>query len=203
MKKFLLPFIVLISLAGLLIFSNSREKITNFPSSGTDVIAFGDSLVVGVGASEKGGFVTILSQELDLPIVNLGISGDTTARALERINTLDQYKPKVVIVLLGGNDFLQGIPEVETFVNLEKIIYNIHKRGSAVLLLGLEDKKLGNKHRQSFDTLAEKTAVLYLPNILDGIYGNPTLSADTLHPNDAGYRIIANKIRPVLEKLTK
>lgn len=85
----------------------SAEPVTNYPSRGVDVIAFGDSLVAGVGSTEGNDFVSLLSKEINKPITNLGRSGDTTADGVSRLKELDAYKPKVVIVLLGGNDYLK------------------------------------------------------------------------------------------------
>src|SRR3989338_6474490 len=77
------------------------HEVRNYPSSCADIVAFGDSLVVGVDASPGRDFVSLLSQQIRQPIVNLGVSGDTTAGGLARLSELDAYEPKVVIVLLG------------------------------------------------------------------------------------------------------
>src|SRR4051812_13324715 len=84
--------------------SHRTPAIANYPSGGSDVIALGDSLVAGTGATEGRDLVSDLSRDIGAPIVNLGVSGDTTADGLARLAQLDQYHPKVVIVLLGGND---------------------------------------------------------------------------------------------------
>ncbi len=83
---------------------SQNVKIANYPSRGTDIIAFGDSLVSGYGADEGSDFVSLLSKEVGEPIVNLGVSGNTTAQGLARIGELDTYHPKIVLLLLGGDD---------------------------------------------------------------------------------------------------
>src|SRR3989338_1957466 len=95
------------------LYSAREVSITNYPSSGTDIIAFGDSLVVGAGATSGNDFVSLLSQKIGQRIINLGVSGDTTANGLARVSEFDQYHPKVVLVLLGGNDHLRKVP-IET-----------------------------------------------------------------------------------------
>lgn len=175
-----------------------KQNITNYSSSGTDIFAFGDSLVAGVGSSRGGGWVKMLSEELDVPIVNLGVSGDTTTRALARIATLDKYEPKVVIVLLGGNDYLAGTSPEDTFKNLEKIIDGIQNRGAAVVLIGI-----GKKFGKEFEALAESKRAAYVPDIFENIFGNAKLMSDGLHPNDEGYRVMAERIKPTVEKLLK
>lgn len=178
------------------------EKITNYPSSGKDIVAFGDSLIVGVGASEPSqGFVSKLSKEVGRPILNLGVSGNTTRDGLERISQLDKYNPKVVLLLLGGNDYLKKVPEEETFSNLEKIIQNIHSRGAVVVLLGVRGGLLSDRFESRFEDLQEKYNTAYVPNVLDGLITNQRYMADAVHPNDWGHQVIADKVYPVLEKV--
>lgn len=173
--------------------------VRNYPSSGTDVIAFGDSLVQGVGAStpEKN-FVSVLSAELGRPIVNLGVSGNTTADGVQRLGELDKYQPKVVMVLLSGNDRLRQIPQEQTLANLGTIIEYIQNRGAVVVLLGVRGDLFGNGHDDKLKALAESRQAVYVPDVLDGLFGNNRYMADLVHPNDAGYAKIAARIYPVL-----
>lgn len=199
-RKFLVLIAVIIILGVVSIFAfNKKSEIENYPSSGTDIIAFGDSLVQGVGASsEDKNFVSLLSQKIDEPIINLGISGNTTEDGLKRINELDRYKPKVVLLLLGGNDRLRKVPVETTIANLENIIKNIQARGSVVLLLGVRGNLITDNFDTVFENLRDKYKTAYVPDVLDGIFGNGQYMSDSIHPNDAGYEIIANKIHPVL-----
>ena len=176
-------------------------SITNYPSTGRDIIAFGDSLVFGVGSTQGGGFVRILSEDLNVPILNLGVSGDTTKSALSRVGQISKYKPKVVIVLLGGNDFLQKVPEEDVFKNTDQIVATIHQTGAIVLLVGIEGHILTSGHEKLFEELARKRGTAYVPDILDGILGQPELMSDNLHPNDKGYRVMADHIKLVLESI--
>lgn len=164
------------------------------------VVAFGDSLTYGVG-SENGGFVTLLSEEFDLPIINLGVSGDTTRDALNRIDTVIENNPDVVIVLLGGNDFLQNVPADETFANLATIIDKLKLSGSKVVLLGLDSGTTGGKDSERFEALVREHSVVYVPNVLNGIWGNKAmLSKDNLHPNQEGYKLIAQRVAGALKQ---
>ncbi len=181
--------------------STRAPQVTNYPSSGTDVIAFGDSLVAGSGAASGSDFVSLLSKKVGQPIVNLGVPGNTTAQGLARLSELDAYHPKVVLLLLGGNDHLARLPIEETFSNLGKIIENIQGRGSIVLLLGVRGNLLGDKFRPEFEKLQAKYKTAYVPDVLSGLFGNGKYMSDTIHPNDEGYAIIAERIYPVLSKL--
>lgn len=177
-------------------------EITNYPSTGTDVIAFGDSLIQGVGATAGNDFVSQLSALTGASITNLGVSGDTTADGVARLEQLDDYDPKVVLVLLGGNDALQRVPISDTKENLETIIIDIQSRGGIVLLLGVRGGLLGDREFDAmYADLASEYGAHYEPDVLRGVFGRPALMADPIHPNDAGYTIIAERLAPVLESL--
>ncbi len=202
MKKGLLGFglLVPVSLVYLIIFAGSG-KITNYPSAGTEIVAFGDSLVFGVGATAGNDFVSVLSGLISAPIVNLGKSGDTTGEALGRLDSVLEKKPKVVLVLLGGNDYLQKVPVAETFANLETIIKAIQQTGSIVVLLGVKGGILNDNYEDSFASLAKEYGTAYIPNVLDGIFAHPDLLSDNIHPNNAGYKIMAERIYPIVSPL--
>lgn len=183
------------------IFGRDKE-IKNYPSSGTHIIAFGDSLVQGVGATdENNNFVSLLSKKIGKPIINLGVSGNTTADGLERLDEIDRYKPKVVLLLLGGNDYLKKIPQETTFSNLEKIIKDLQGRGAVVILLGVKGSLLGDKFESSFEELSDKYSTAYVSNVLDGLFANSKYMSDAIHPNDLGYQMIANRVYPVLSEV--
>ena len=112
---------------------NKVSEIRNYPSPGESIVALGDSLVQGVGADTEGGFVTLLSERLGLPIENLGRGGDTTESALDRIDSVLEKNPKVVIVLLGGNDYLSRRAKEDVFANLAEIIERIQDTGAVVI----------------------------------------------------------------------
>jgi len=181
--------------------SNSPENIKNYPSSGTNIIAFGDSLVQGVGSSGSGGFVSILSGQLGLPIENLGRGGDTTATALTRLDNVLERDPKIVLILLGGNDYIQRISKEKTFSNLGIIISSIQDKGAIVILLGVRGGILKDNYKDDFKELAKEYKTAYIPNVLDDLLGNPGLMSDTIHPNNQGYQIIADRIYPVIKSL--
>lgn len=175
-----------------------NRPITNYPPKGTHVVALGGSLTVGVGASDnEHGYVALLSKRLNIPIVNKGKSGDTTVGALTRLADVLNEKPNIVIIFLGGNDYLQKIHPQESLNNLHTIITTIQSHGAIVLLLG---------YTTAYDTylepLARKTGSYYVPSTLEGIIGNPLyMSSDNIHPNDAGYLKITDRVAPILLEL--
>ncbi len=199
MNKYIIVGVVV--LAAALWFFWPAPSITNYPSEGTEIIAFGDSLVYGTGATKGNDFVSRLSKSLGVSIVNLGVPGDTTADGLARLSTLDKYNPKVVILLLGGNDYLQRVQREETFQNLTQIIEDIHARGAIVLLLGVRGGVLQDNFEKEFAALAKKHHTAYVSDVLDGVLGSRDLMSDQVHPNDAGYARITERVYPVLQGL--
>ena len=203
--KYQIPIlsILLAAFAAYGFFYFKTEPIANYPSRGTDIIAFGDSLVEGVGATDGNDFVSLLSQKIGQPIVNLGHAGDTTADGVARIGQLDAYTPKVVLLLLGGNDYLRKIPMSDTRKNLEALIQNIQARGAIVLLLGVRGGILNDRFAAEFTDLRDTYHTAFVPDVLRGLLGNGQYMADALHPNAAGYKIIAERVYPILAEVVK
>jgi lysophospholipase L1-like esterase len=174
------------------------------PTSGTQIIAFGDSLVAGHGASSGHDFVSVLSARLGVPIINAGRDGDTTGAALARLDRdVLSANPRIVIVLLGGNDFLRRVPSAETFANLGSIVDRVRQRGAAVVLAGVNVGVLYDPYQAEFKALAERSAAVLVPDILHGIMGHADLMSDSIHPNDGGYAIMADRLESVLRDLIR
>lgn len=202
----LLVFIALILLGALwqiITLFADNYPLTNYPPRGTAIVALGDSLTVGVGASSpEHGYIPILAKRLNINIINKGVSGDTTADAMKRLdNDVLGEHPNIVLILLGGNDYLKQVPQEETFRNLRTIITRIQHSGATVLLVGVRGGLFHDKFDPDFQKLAKDTGSLFVPNILEGIIGEPALMSDDVHPNDAGYLKMADKIAPTLEGL--
>lgn len=179
-----------------------KEEFLDYPSSGQNIIAFGDSLVEGAGASPRRDFVSLLSERLGIHIINAGNGGDTTGAALARLqNHVLSHDPKIVILLLGGNDAIRRIPISETFNNLGTIIDRIHAQGAGVLLLGVRGGIFSDKYKKEFLRIAEEKRVSFIPDVLEDIFAHPNLMYDTIHPNDRGHEIIAGRIEPILRML--
>ncbi len=197
-----ITLIILLTFFGFsILFFIDKQQIKNRHSKNTNIVAFGDSLTYGVGSTTGNDFISILSKRINQPIINLGVSGDTTSKALERIDKVTSLNPKLVIVLLGGNDYLQKVSPEKTFNNLSKIIDQIHATGSAVLLLGIRGGLLRDIYASNFKELAKEKKVGFVPNVLDGLIGNSTLMSDAVHPNDQGYLLIAQKVEPQIKRI--
>jgi acyl-CoA thioesterase-1 len=185
-----------------------RGDFVNFPPTATGPwVAFGDSLTEGFGASAaEHSYPTVLGRSLGVEIQNHGVSGETSVDGLKRVEDLAALEPRVVLICFGGNDVLRGMPRTQMFANIGAMIDRFHAAGSFVVLIGIRGSGLvGDANAEGFEELAEQKQVKLIPNILDGLLTRPSLMTDYVHPNDAGYAAIAERmekeLRPLLGKL--
>jgi acyl-CoA thioesterase-1 len=188
--------------AVLLVLLACGPKIKNLDSRGTTVIAFGDSLTAGVGASPGTDYPSRVAAATGIEIVNAGVSGDTTEDALNRIkaDVLDR-NPRIVIVGLGGNDFLRQVPLASTEEYLRAIVQQIQSDGGMVVLLGFRFPTFGPRYEEMYERVAKDAGCLLIPDVLDGILNDPKLKSDEIHPNADGYALIAERVAGPLAKL--
>lgn len=165
------------------------------------VLFFGDSLVEGVGATAGHDLSALLAKDLGEPVLNYGVAGDTTQQGLARVREAVAEHPRLVLILLGGNDFLQKVPRDETFMNLKSIIAAFQSDGAAVVMIGVRSGIVGGGADDRYEMLAEETESAYVEDALKGVFGDPALMSDTIHPNNRGYEKIAARLIPILRKL--
>lgn len=196
-------------LSGFLAFGCERgggfSDIRNLQSRGENIISFGDSLTEGVGAASGEDYPSLLGQQLKLPIVNAGRRGDTAADGLARLEQdVLGRNPRLVIVLFGGNDFLRQLPVSETKKNLEEIVRRIQERGAMVAVVGIRLGLFTDEYSPIYEEVARQHGALYIPEVLKGVLSDPKLKSDAIHPNGAGYKIMAERIleqvKPLLEE---
>lgn len=174
----------------------------NFPpATGKAWVAFGDSLTSGVGATEGNDYPILLGKRLGVPILNLGSPGQTTQDGVNRVPEVVQAQPRVVLLCFGGNDTLTSVPHAVTFANLARIIDDLHQAGAFVVLIGVRSASVRDKYSAEFKKLAREKKVLFVPNILGGVLGDPKLMSDYVHPNDQGYVAIAARLEDALRPL--
>jgi acyl-CoA thioesterase-1 len=178
------------------------------------ILALGTSLTQGYGLPPGTEFTAVLQEKLksagvDTTIVNAGVSGDTSADGLSRLDWSLADNPKAAIIELGSNDALRGLAPAQTEKNLTAILAKLKAAHVAVLLCGMRaPRNLGPEYAAQFDAiyprLAKQYGVLFYPFILDGVALNPKLNqADGIHPNPAGVRIIVDRILPDVLRLAK
>ncbi|HEX3498149.1 MAG TPA: arylesterase [Stellaceae bacterium] len=176
------------------------------------ILAFGDILTAGLGLPAGEAFPVRMQARLaadgyQVQIANGGVSGDTTAGGLARLDWALADKPDAVLVEFGANDMLRGIDPKVTYDNLDKIMARIEQSGAKILLLGMKAaSNWGREYQESFDAiypaLAAKYHVPLYPFFLDGVATDATLNqADGLHPNPQGVALIVERVAPYLERL--
>lgn len=176
------------------------------------ILAFGDSLVAGFGLGSRDGFTAKLEAALkakgvDARIVNAGLSGDTSAGGLARLDWALEPKPDFAIVELGANDGLRGLDPAQTRANLDAILTKLKAEGVPVLFAGmLAPPNMGPDYGKAFNALypelAQKHGVLFYPFFLEGVAADPSLNqADGIHPNAKGVAIIVERLLPHVLKL--
>jgi acyl-CoA thioesterase-1 len=176
------------------------------------IAALGDSLTSGHGINRGQAYPAVLERSLrdaGLPfrVVNHGVSGDTTAGGVRRLGATLDERPDILIVALGANDGLRGVPVSDVRRNLERIIEAAQARGVSVLLCGMEAFPIyGWQYTLDFHRLYPELAAKYqvplVPFLLNGVVGNQAmLQPDLVHPNAAGAHAIANNIWPYLQPL--
>jgi lysophospholipase L1-like esterase len=178
------------------------SKVKNLRSKGTAVVAFGDSLTAGYGVGKGEDYPSRLAARSGLEIVNAGVSGDTTESALERLDAdVVSRSPRIVIVGLGGNDFLRSVPVTSTEANLRTIVRKSQAAGAMVVLLGFEFPSITTSYAKMYERVASEEGCLLVPDMLDGIIGNPALKSDEIHPNAQGYEMMAERVEKPLTRL--
>lgn len=175
------------------------------------IAVLGDSLTAGYGLAADQSFPAQLEAALrqrgyPVEVQNAGVSGDTTAGGLARLDWLLDSRPDLVIVELGGNDALRGIDPESTRANLDAILVRLKQNGIRPLLAGMRaPRNLGRDYYTKFDALypelAQRHGVPFYPFFLDGVAGRPELNlGDGIHPDPAGIAVIVRQIQPLVEQ---
>ena len=178
------------------------------------VVALGDSLTAGLGVAADEAFPARLQARLraegyDYRVVNAGVSGDTTAGGLRRVDWALRAHPDVVIVALGANDGLRGHSPQAIRANLEEIVARLQASGARVLLVGMRlPPNYGAEYTKEFEAVfpavARRAKIALMPFLLDGVAADPRLNqADGIHPTAAGQQMVADRLWPYLRPLLR
>ncbi|HEX6859393.1 MAG TPA: arylesterase [Caulobacteraceae bacterium] len=175
------------------------------------VTLLGDSITAGLGLPAAQALPAQLQAELDrrgkgVKVRGAGVSGDTTADGLRRLDFSVKKDTAVAVVALGGNDLLQGLEPAAVRANLEKIVRKLQARKITVVLAGVRaPETLGGDYAREFNAVmaaaGRMKGVIYLPNLLEGVSGKRALNQrDGIHPNAAGAKVIARRLAPLVVK---
>jgi acyl-CoA thioesterase-1 len=198
-------FLTLVAL--LLAAACSQPKQAALPA-GTKVLALGDSLTAPHGVTPEQAWPALLGQRSGWIVINAGVSGDTSAAALQRLPALlDEHNPQLVLVTLGGNDMLRRLPQGQTIANLGQMLTLVKARGAKAALLATPKPSIAGavfnnlSAADFYKQIAKEHQVPLIEDALPEVLSNTDLKADQLHPNVAGHALLATKIFEALKNI--
>jgi acyl-CoA thioesterase-1 len=178
----------------------ARTRLEPLPREAV-VLAFGDSLTYGTGAAEAQSYPAQLESLIGRRVVRAGVPGEVTAQALERLpGALDEYAPRLLLLCIGGNDFLRRLPNAQAERNVRAMIELARRRGVDVLLIGTPQPGLLPSPPAFYAALAKELRVPYEGGVITEVLRDARLKSDPIHPNAAGYRVIAERVAAALKK---
>jgi acyl-CoA thioesterase I len=177
-----------------------RPKLERLPDDAV-VLAFGDSLTFGTGATEQESYPAQLEALIGRRVVRAGVPGEVTAQALARLpDALDEHAPKLLLLCIGGNDFLRRLGNPQAERNVRDMVQLAKGRGVAVLLIGTPEPGFSVSPPAFYADIAKELRVPYEGGIIGEVLIDRALKADPIHPNARGYRIIAERLAQKLKQ---
>ena len=168
------------------------------------VLAFGDSLTHGTGASAGQSYPDVLSELLARQVINGGIPGEVSAAGLKRLPAvLEEYNPTLVILCHGGNDFLRKMNQATTSSNLDAMITLIRSHGADVVLVGVPKLGFGLQVPELYSQIADQHTIPLQKEILVDLLSDNSMKSDVIHPNATGYRLMAEAIYDLINRAQK
>jgi lysophospholipase L1-like esterase len=165
------------------------------------IVAFGDSLTHGTGATSDAAYPAVLAALTGRTVINAGVPGDTTASALQRLPAvLAEHQPRLVLLCLGGNDMLRKHPAAATENNLRLLVQTIRASGASVVLIGVPEPKLFGGAPDFYARVAEDMGLPLEQHIFSDVLKDNRLKSDPIHANAAGYQQVAERMAEFLRK---
>src|SRR5262245_55391370 len=192
--------LVLVLVAFALAACGERPKLARLPSDAV-VLAFGDSLTFGTGAAEQESYPAQLELLIGRRVVRAGVPGEVTAQALTRLPAaLDEYAPRLLLLCIGGNDFLRRLGNQQAESNVHAMVKLAKSRGIDVVLIGTPEPGLVVSPPGFYARIAKEFRLPYEGGVITEVLKDEKLKADPIHPNAKGYRVIAERLAASLKK---
>ena len=196
-----LPILTITALLLLLVTTacDKPPRIAPLPADGV-VLAFGDSLTFGTGAPDGAAYPDVLAGLLGRSVINAGVPGEISAAGVRRLpEMLEEHRPHLVILCHGGNDFLHRLDRSVTAANLAAMVEQIRATGADVILIGVPEFGLVLKPPPLYQETAARFGLPYEGEIVSDLLGDRDFKSDTIHPNAAGYRRMAEAIHRLIK----
>jgi lysophospholipase L1-like esterase len=200
-KRWLKPLAGAFFLA-LFLLSSCGQKAKLPPlASDAVLLAFGDSLTYGTGAREEESYPAQLARLVGRKVVREGVPGEVSAQGLARLPALlDEYKPRLLLLCHGGNDFLRRMPKAEAAANVRAMIRVARDRGIDVVLIGTPEPSFTLTPPDFYGELAKEFRIPYEGDVVGKVLKDASLKSDQVHPNAQGYHLIAERVADLLRK---
>lgn len=180
--------------------SRTIPSLAQLPADAV-LLAFGDSITFGTGASPGESYPVVLARLTGRTVINAGVPGEVTADGLKRLpDALESHHPALLLLCLGGNDFLRKLDEGEAAANIRAMVELARGRGVDVVLIGVPKPGLSPSPPPFYREIAREAAVPYEGEALKKILTTSSLKADYIHPNVRGYTVLAEAIAALLKK---
>lgn len=192
--------IAVVFIGSFLLLSCEQPRLSPLPAEGT-ILAFGDSLTLGVGAGKSESYPRVLAQLSGMRVINAGVSGEVTADGFTRLSgTIEQTMPDMLILLEGGNDIIRNLDPEVTKTNLASMIELAQNRGVEVVLIGVPAKRVLSDSAPFYAELAQEYQLVFDGNLIASLLRKRAYKFDAIHFNQQGYRVMAEAIHELLAK---
>lgn len=194
--QLLASILLVLALAG----CSERPKLERLAPDAV-VLAFGDSLTFGTGATEHESYPAQLEKMIGRRVVRAGVPGEVTADALARLPAaLDEHAPRLLLLCIGGNDFLRRLGHQQAERNVREMVKLAHRRGVAVLLIGTPEPGFTVSPPAFYAGIAKEYRLPYEQSIIGEVLKDRALKSDPIHPNARGYKLIAERLAASLKE---
>ncbi|MBR4592319.1 MAG: hypothetical protein IKO35_03840 [Elusimicrobiaceae bacterium] len=183
-------------------FSNGKPTIKNAGRPVQLIAAFGDSLTAGQGAAKMQAYPAVLEKLSGVQVVNLGRSGETAVQARERLGDVLVLQPQLVLIEFGANDFMQSRSREAAVAAVAHMVETVQAAGAMAVIVDTGGPGMEG-YTNAYKKLAREKHALFVPGIMKGIFNKRSLKSDMIHPNAAGYELIAQRIYKTIKPYLK
>jgi acyl-CoA thioesterase I len=199
-SRLLITRLLLVLLVALAAGCSDKAKLARLADDAV-VLAFGDSLTFGTGAAENESYPAQLEKLIGRRVARAGVPGEVTAQALARLpSALDEHAPRLLLLCIGGNDFLRRVGNAQAEVNVREMVKLARSRGIEVLLIGTPEPGFSVTPPAFYAGIAKQFALPYEESVIGDVLRDASLKSDPIHPNAQGYGVIAGRIADRLRK---